>query len=243
LCLWTVSITAARGARCVLKPRQRNWPSARTERKPTTGVRSRRTSAIAFVIHCRATRVAKVGQYWCAPRANRLTTAGLALCRSCAVTHRMGLQDPPIWRVLPKGRSDILFQVACDRAALSRIDSVARCVEPLTQPGPECDAVRRRWRERHRAEAGDVLMAHLAVQVAGLDQAGLQAASGLAEPDKLPAGTSKMIFPFRKKRSGADRDGAPRSDGLSRRVTGRAGRWSQGCLVGPLPPLQAARMA
>jgi hypothetical protein len=31
-----------------------------------------------------------------------------------AVAHRMGLQDPQVWRVLPKGRSDILFLVACD---------------------------------------------------------------------------------------------------------------------------------
>jgi hypothetical protein len=31
-----------------------------------------------------------------------------------AVAHRMGLQDPQIWRVLPKGRSDILFLVAAD---------------------------------------------------------------------------------------------------------------------------------
>ncbi len=29
-----------------------------------------------------------------------------------AVAHRMGLQDPQVWRVLPKGRSDILFLVA-----------------------------------------------------------------------------------------------------------------------------------
>src|SRR5215475_15148015 len=31
-----------------------------------------------------------------------------------AVAHRLGLQDPQIWRVLPKGRSDILFLVASD---------------------------------------------------------------------------------------------------------------------------------
>jgi hypothetical protein len=31
-----------------------------------------------------------------------------------AVAQRMGLQDPQIWRVLPKGRSDILFLVAVD---------------------------------------------------------------------------------------------------------------------------------
>jgi hypothetical protein len=31
-----------------------------------------------------------------------------------AVAHRMGLQDPQVWRVLPRGRSDILFLVACD---------------------------------------------------------------------------------------------------------------------------------
>ena len=31
-----------------------------------------------------------------------------------AVAHRMGLQDPQVWRVLPKGRSDILFLIACD---------------------------------------------------------------------------------------------------------------------------------
>jgi len=31
-----------------------------------------------------------------------------------AGAHRMGLQDPQAWRVVPKGRSDILFLVACD---------------------------------------------------------------------------------------------------------------------------------
>ena len=34
-----------------------------------------------------------------------------------AVAHRMGLQDPQIWRVLPKGRADILFLVAADLQA------------------------------------------------------------------------------------------------------------------------------
>jgi hypothetical protein len=31
-----------------------------------------------------------------------------------AVARRMGLQDPQIWRALPKGRADVLFLVACD---------------------------------------------------------------------------------------------------------------------------------
>jgi hypothetical protein len=31
-----------------------------------------------------------------------------------AVAHRLGLQDPQIWRILPKGRSDILCLVAAD---------------------------------------------------------------------------------------------------------------------------------
>jgi len=31
-----------------------------------------------------------------------------------AVAHRMGLQDPQVWRVLPKGRADILFLIAAD---------------------------------------------------------------------------------------------------------------------------------
>src|SRR5262252_2638685 len=31
-----------------------------------------------------------------------------------AVAQRMGLQDPQIWRALPRGRADILFVVACD---------------------------------------------------------------------------------------------------------------------------------
>jgi hypothetical protein len=31
-----------------------------------------------------------------------------------AVAHRVGLQDPQIWRVLPKGRADILALVAAD---------------------------------------------------------------------------------------------------------------------------------
>jgi len=31
-----------------------------------------------------------------------------------AVAHRMGLQDPQVWRVLPKGRADILFLIAAE---------------------------------------------------------------------------------------------------------------------------------
>jgi hypothetical protein len=31
-----------------------------------------------------------------------------------AVAQHMGLQDPQIWRALPRGRADILFLVACD---------------------------------------------------------------------------------------------------------------------------------
>ena len=31
-----------------------------------------------------------------------------------AVAQRTGLQDPQIWRALPKGRADILLLVACD---------------------------------------------------------------------------------------------------------------------------------
>lgn len=31
-----------------------------------------------------------------------------------SVAQRMGLQDPQIWRALPRGRADILFLVACD---------------------------------------------------------------------------------------------------------------------------------
>ena len=31
-----------------------------------------------------------------------------------AVAQRMGLQDPQIWRALPRGRADILFLVAAD---------------------------------------------------------------------------------------------------------------------------------
>jgi len=31
-----------------------------------------------------------------------------------AVAHRLGLQEPQVWRVLLKGRSNILFLVPCD---------------------------------------------------------------------------------------------------------------------------------
>jgi len=34
-----------------------------------------------------------------------------------AVAHRMRLQDPQVWRVLPKGRSEIVFMVAADLQA------------------------------------------------------------------------------------------------------------------------------
>jgi hypothetical protein len=40
-----------------------------------------------------------------------------------AVAQRMGLQDPQIWRALPKGRADILFLVACD-LQVRRTDAV-----------------------------------------------------------------------------------------------------------------------
>ena len=40
-----------------------------------------------------------------------------------AVAQRMGLQDPQIWRALPKGRADILFLVACD-LQVRQIDAV-----------------------------------------------------------------------------------------------------------------------
>jgi hypothetical protein len=48
-----------------------------------------------------------------------------------AIAHRIGLQDPQIWRVLPKGRSDILFLVACDlqmrqTAAVANHDGLRR---------------------------------------------------------------------------------------------------------------------
>jgi len=40
-----------------------------------------------------------------------------------AVAQRLGLQDPQIWRALPKGRADILFLVACD-LQVRQIDAV-----------------------------------------------------------------------------------------------------------------------
>jgi hypothetical protein len=42
-----------------------------------------------------------------------------------AIAHRMGLQDPQVWRVLPKGRADILFLVATD-LHLRQTKSVAK---------------------------------------------------------------------------------------------------------------------
>lgn len=44
---------------------------------------------------------------------------------SRALAQRMGLQDPQIWRVLPKGRSDILFLVAAD-LQMRQAEAVAR---------------------------------------------------------------------------------------------------------------------
>jgi hypothetical protein len=38
---------------------------------------------------------------------------------------RIGLQDPQIWRVLPKGRSDILFLLACD-VQMRQAEAVAK---------------------------------------------------------------------------------------------------------------------
>jgi len=39
-----------------------------------------------------------------------------------AVAHRMGLQEPQVWRVLPKGRSDILLLVAASVEGLDTRD-------------------------------------------------------------------------------------------------------------------------
>jgi hypothetical protein len=65
-----------------------------------------------------------------------------------------------------------------------RIDPVREPGEPLVQCGPECNAVSRRRRGRDGAQAGDMLVADLAIMASGLDEAGLQSARGLTEADE-----------------------------------------------------------
>jgi len=60
------------------------------------------------------------------------------------VAHRMGLQDPQIWRVLPKGRSGILFLVASD-LQMRQTKAVAK------HPGPHKRTARVRV-EAHLAQ-------------------------------------------------------------------------------------------
>jgi hypothetical protein len=50
-----------------------------------------------------------------------------------AVAHRMGLQDPQVWHVLPKGRSDILFLVAAD-LQMRQTKAVAKHDGPRRRP-------------------------------------------------------------------------------------------------------------
>jgi AcrR family transcriptional regulator len=94
-----------------------------------------------------------------------------------AVAHRMGLQDPQVWRVLPKGRADILFLVAADlqmrqtqavakhdelhkRTARARVEThLARMLAFDFQPGVKewrraCAAQGWYWTREQRAELG-----------------------------------------------------------------------------------------
>jgi hypothetical protein len=59
---------------------------------------------------------------------------GLNELTSRAVAQRMGLQDPQIWRALPKGRADILFLVAGDLQA--RQTDAVKAHEGLRKRGP-----------------------------------------------------------------------------------------------------------
>ena len=54
-----------------------------------------------------------------------------------AVAQRMGLQDPQIWRVLPKGRADILFLVATNLQArqTKAVQSMMVCASGLRGRG------------------------------------------------------------------------------------------------------------
>jgi hypothetical protein len=76
-----------------------------------------------------------------------------------AVAHRMGLQDPQVWRVLPKGRADILFLVAADlpHGSCARSEShpvLARRwtagVRALRAEGGGRSAQHRHWPPRRR---------------------------------------------------------------------------------------------
>jgi hypothetical protein len=74
-----------------------------------------------------------------------------------AVAHRLGLQDPQIWRALPGGRTDILFLVAADLQLRQ-----AKAVR-------QHDGLRRRRGARARVEA------HLAHMLAFDFQPGVKA--------------------------------------------------------------------
>jgi hypothetical protein len=70
-----------------------------------------------------------------------------------------------------------------DRASAGGIDPVAERIEPLMQPDPERNAVRRRPVQRDRAWAGDAFAADFSALTMAGDQADLEAASGLAKAD------------------------------------------------------------
>jgi hypothetical protein len=64
------------------------------------------------------------------------------------------------------------------------VEAVRKAAQPLIQALPELHPAGDRQRSRDRAEAGDVLMADLAVFPAGLNQAELQPARRLTEADE-----------------------------------------------------------
>ena len=74
------------------------------------------------------------------------------------------------------------------RATSSAADPVAELGEPLLDLAPEHQPVGDRRRHRDRAEPGDVLLADLAGDPAGLDEADLQAVTGLAEAGEHRSG-------------------------------------------------------
>ena len=76
-----------------------------------------------------------------------------------------------------------------DRLPRLIIEAVPEPVEPREEGRPERDPIGGRQGERDRAKARNMLVAHPPVLPARFDEAGLQAAGGLAEPDEHRSGT------------------------------------------------------
>lgn len=80
-------------------------------------------------------------------------------------------------------------------------EPVRKLAKSLVQRHPEGNTVRDRWWRTNRAKARDVLMAHLAVNAAGLDQTALQPATALAEAHEHVVALHPRFVTHKQKRA------------------------------------------